>query len=54
VGETNTKWEMMGVIPLFDPPRHDTKDTIENCHAQVSKPAQPNGWRGHALGGDGD
>ena len=22
-------WKMIGLIPLFDPPRHDTKDTIE-------------------------
>jgi H+-transporting ATPase len=20
-----------GLVPLFDPPRHDTKDTIERC-----------------------
>ncbi len=26
-----TKWEMVGLVPLFDPPRHDTKDTIEKC-----------------------
>lgn len=25
------KWEMVGIVPLFDPPRHDTKDTIERC-----------------------
>ena len=25
----NAKWEMVGLVPLFDPPRHDTKDTIE-------------------------
>ena len=22
---------MVGLLPLFDPPRHDTKDTIEEC-----------------------
>jgi len=26
-----TVWEFVGVIPLFDPPRHDTKDTIEQA-----------------------
>ena len=26
-----TKWEMVGLVPLFDPPRHDTKETIERC-----------------------
>ena len=31
-----TKWEMLGLIPLFDPPRHDTHDTIVNCQKQVS------------------
>lgn len=24
-------WEMLGLLPLFDPPRHDTKQTIEEC-----------------------
>ncbi len=23
---------MVGLVPLFDPPRHDTKETIERCH----------------------
>lgn len=31
-GDGVTKWEMVGLLPLFDPPRHDTKETIENCH----------------------
>ena len=22
---------MVAVVPMFDPPRHDTKDTIEKC-----------------------
>lgn len=26
-----TSWQMVGLVPLFDPPRHDTKDTIERC-----------------------
>ncbi len=30
-GSAGTKWEMVGLVPLFDPPRHDTKDTIEKC-----------------------
>lgn len=29
-----TKWEMLGLLPMFDPPRHDTKATIEKCHTQ--------------------
>ncbi len=27
------KFEMVAVVPLFDPPRHDTKDTIDRCLA---------------------
>jgi H+-transporting ATPase len=27
----DAKWEMVGLLPLFDPPRHDTKETIERC-----------------------
>eukprot|EP00121_Abeoforma_whisleri_P008759 Awhi_evm2s8044 len=30
-GKENDDWEFVGLIPLFDPPRHDTKDTIEKC-----------------------
>eukprot|EP00122_Pirum_gemmata_P017613 Pgem_evm1s16500 len=30
-GANNDKWEFVGLIPLFDPPRHDTKDTVEKC-----------------------
>ena len=26
------KWEYLGVLSLFDPPRHDTKQTIESAH----------------------
>jgi len=29
-----TKWQMLGLLPLFDPPRHDTKATVEKCHTQ--------------------
>lgn len=25
------KWDLIGLVPLFDPPRHDTKETIERC-----------------------
>lgn len=28
-----TKWEFLGLLPLFDPPRHDTAHTIEQCQA---------------------
>jgi H+-transporting ATPase len=27
--EDGTNWEMVGMIPMFDPPRDDTKETIE-------------------------
>lgn len=30
-GVATGEWEMIGLIPLFDPPRHDTKLTIEQC-----------------------
>lgn len=30
-GSAGTKWELVGLLPLFDPPRHDTKETIERC-----------------------
>ncbi len=29
-----TEWHMLGLLPLFDPPRHDTKDTILYCKEQ--------------------
>lgn len=25
------RWEMVAVLPMYDPPRHDTKHTIESC-----------------------
>ncbi|GFR50748.1 hypothetical protein Agub_g13014 [Astrephomene gubernaculifera] len=28
------EWHMLGLLPLFDPPRHDTKSTVEYCHTQ--------------------
>lgn len=32
-GPNGPHWIMVGLVPLFDPPRHDTKETIERCHA---------------------
>eukprot|EP00884_Botryococcus_braunii_P014021 jgi/Botrbrau1/2261/Bobra.101_2s0085.1 len=29
--EIGDNWEMVAVVPMFDPPRHDTKETIERC-----------------------
>lgn len=29
--QTGDNWEMVGLLPLFDPPRHDTKETIDEC-----------------------
>ena len=26
-----TQWEFVCLLPLFDPPRHDTQETIEKC-----------------------
>jgi len=26
------KWEFVGLVPIFDPPRHDTQETIERAH----------------------
>ena len=28
---TDAKWDFVVLLPLFDPPRHDTKKTIEQC-----------------------
>lgn len=30
-GEGAPVWNLVGLVPLFDPPRHDTKETIERC-----------------------
>lgn len=30
-GSNGTKYELVGLLPLFDPPRHDTKETIDHC-----------------------
>eukprot|EP00127_Corallochytrium_limacisporum_P006489 Clim_evm20s229 gene=Clim_evmTU20s229 len=29
----NCKWELVGLLPIFDPPRHDTKQTIDHAQA---------------------
>jgi hypothetical protein len=31
----NTKWRMLALVPMEDPPRSDTKATIEYCRDQV-------------------
>lgn len=41
-----SKWEFVGMIPLFDPPRHDTKDTIERCHQQARTSVSFSGYFG--------
>jgi H+-transporting ATPase len=30
----DAKWEMLCLLPMFDPPRHDTRDTIHHCRDQ--------------------
>jgi hypothetical protein len=30
-GVDSAEWEFVCLLPLFDPPRHDTKETIERC-----------------------
>jgi hypothetical protein len=31
LGVDQAEWEFVCLLPLFDPPRHDTKETIERC-----------------------
>jgi len=31
---TEARWDFQVLLPLFDPPRHDTKETIERCIAK--------------------
>eukprot|EP01134_Creolimax_fragrantissima_P008142 CFRG8142T1 len=31
LGPNSDLWDFVGLIPIFDPPRHDTKETIEKC-----------------------
>jgi hypothetical protein len=40
-----TKWEFLGLLPLFDPPRHDTAHTIEECQKMGI------GGEGHTVAG---
>lgn len=41
------EYHMLCLLPLFDPPRVDTKATIEYCHKQVRRwPAWPGAWGG--------
>ena len=32
---SSVQWEAVGLLPLYDPPRHDTKETIERCIEKV-------------------
>ncbi|PNH02174.1 Plasma membrane ATPase [Tetrabaena socialis] len=32
--DAKTEWHMLALCPMFDPPRVDTKSTIEYCHTQ--------------------
>src|SRR3569833_3038735 len=32
--DPNSKWEFVGLVTLYDPPRVDTKDTIDKCRAK--------------------
>ena len=56
------KWEMVALVPLFDPPRHDTKETVERCHDlgiqvkmitgdQLVRGPRGQGWGGEQGGG---
>ena len=31
VSQDADNWQFVGLLPLWDPPRHDTKETIERC-----------------------
>ncbi|EIE19189.1 plasma-membrane proton-e [Coccomyxa subellipsoidea C-169] len=30
-GSGQARWEMVALLPMYDPPRHDTRQTIESC-----------------------
>ena len=30
----SAQWEFLAVLPLFDPPRHDTRETVARCLAK--------------------
>merc|ERR1711871_425583 len=32
--DNGTSWQMIGYLAIFDPPRYDSKETIENAHAR--------------------
>ena len=32
--DSGTSWNLLGVLPMFDPPRDDSKDTIESARAK--------------------
>ena len=31
----SVQWEAVGLLPLYDPPRHDTGETISRCIEKV-------------------
>ena len=35
------RWEFVALVPLFDPPRHDTADTVANCLHKVPALSAP-------------
>ena len=32
---SSVQWEAIGLLPLYDPPRHDTGETIRRCIQKV-------------------
>ena len=32
---SGVQWEAVGLLPLYDPPRHDTGETIRRCMEKV-------------------
>ena len=36
---SGVQWEAVGLLPLYDPPRHDTGETIRRCIEKVCSPA---------------
>lgn len=32
---SGVRWEAIGLLPLYDPPRHDTGETIRRCIEKV-------------------
>ena len=33
---SGVQWEAVGLLPLYDPPRHDTGETIRRCIQKVT------------------